>query len=252
MSDSTLSDAARIAQLESQVAVLTEQGATARRELESFIDAVSHDLRAPLRSLSGFSQALMELPAEATDPKAQHYLTRIQQAARKMSELIDALLSLARVSKADMQLRDLNVSQLCTESANAIAAKFPSQKVSVEIASDMTGYGDSRLLRTALDSLLDNAWKFTSGVPAPKVIMGSDGNTFFVRDNGIGFDQAYATKLFRPFQRLHAESALTGVGVGLAMAYRILTRLNGRIWLEAAPGKGTTVFFTLPQSGRNA
>jgi signal transduction histidine kinase len=244
--------AERIAELERQLAQLVEQAASARRELEAFTYAVSHDLRAPLRSLSGFSQALMELPNANLDPKAAHYLERIQQAGRKMSELIDALLSLSRVSRADLQMRSLDLTRLCEEAVAAVAAKYPNRSVRVQIAPGMTVFGDSRLLRTALELLLDNAWKFTStsaDASASVSLQIANGETIVcVRDNGIGFDLAYAEKLFRPFQRLHADAQYPGLGIGLATVQRIAARHNGRVWAEAAPQKGAAIYFSVPHA----
>jgi light-regulated signal transduction histidine kinase (bacteriophytochrome) len=237
----------RIAELEQKVALLTEQSDAARRELEAFAYAVSHDLRAPLRSLSGFSQALIELPAGNLDPKAQHYLSRIQQAGRKMAELIDALLSLSRISRADMQMRSLDLTQLCHDAANAIAGKYPDHRLVVSIAPNMMTYGDSRLIRTAMELLFDNAWKFSTQRSDAHVEVGHDDTTYFVRDNGAGFDMAYAEKLFRPFQRLHAETQFAGIGIGLATVQRIISRHNGRTWAEAQPDQGTTIFFSIPR-----
>lgn len=239
--------AQQIVELQAQIALLTEQCAAARRELEAFSYAVSHDLRAPLRSLSGFSQALIELPG-GTDPKAPHYVSRIQEAARKLADLIDALLSLSRISRADIQLRDLNMTQLCQEAAAAIARKYPERSVAISIAANMAAHGDSRLIRTALEMLFDNAWKFTAARQQAMVTVSQDGDTFFVRDNGSGFDMAYAEKLFRPFQRLHVEAQFAGIGIGLATAQRIVARHGGRIWAEAQVDQGTTVYFTLPPS----
>jgi light-regulated signal transduction histidine kinase (bacteriophytochrome) len=236
----------RIAELERQVALLTEQCAAARRELEAFTYAVSHDLRAPLRSLSGFSQALIELPSGNVDPKAQHYLNRIQQAGRKMADLMDALLGLSRISRADLQLRQLNFTQLCEEAKNSVSGKFPERTLVTHIASDMTAYGDSRLLRTAMELLFDNAWKFTVQRRDATLSVGQQESIYFVRDNGAGFDMDYADKLFRPFQRLHADAQFTGIGIGLASVQRIIARHGGRVWAEAQPNQGTTVFFSLP------
>jgi light-regulated signal transduction histidine kinase (bacteriophytochrome) len=237
----------QIVALQNQVAQLTEQCLAARRELEAFSYAVSHDLRAPLRSLSGFSQALIELPNGRDDPKAQHYVNRIQEAARKLADLIDALLSLSRVSRTDIQLRELNFTQLCQEAAAATTRRFPDRNMDISIAPNMTAYGDSRLLRTALELLFDNAWKFTVTRQQASVTVGQDGDTFFVRDNGVGFDMAYSEKLFRPFQRLHAEAEFGGIGIGLATAQRIVARHGGRLWADAKVAQGTTLFFSLPQ-----
>ena len=241
--------AKRIAELEREVTLLTEQSEAARRELEAFAYAVSHDLRAPLRSLSGFSQALIELPTGNLDPKAQHYLSRIQQAGRKMAELIDALLSLSRIARADMQMRQLDFTQLCHDAVTAIAGKYPGHNVVVSVAPNMTAYGDSRLIRAAMELLLDNGWKFTAQRSGASIEVGQDDTTYFVRDNGAGFDMAYAEKLFRPFQRLHAETQFTGIGIGLATVQRIIARHGGRCWAEAQPDQGTTIFFSLPQRG---
>jgi light-regulated signal transduction histidine kinase (bacteriophytochrome) len=238
----------QIVELQNQVAQLTEQCASARRELEAFSYAVSHDLRAPLRSLSGFSQALIELPNGSDDPKAQHYVNRIQEATRKLADLIDALLSLSRVSRADIQLRELNITQLCQEAAAATARKFPERNnVDITVAPSMTAYGDSRLLRSAFEILFDNTWKFTAPRQQATVTVGQEGDTFFVRDNGVGFDMAYAEKLFRPFQRLHMEAQFGGIGIGLATVQRIVTRHGGRIWADSRVDQGTTIFFSLPQ-----
>jgi signal transduction histidine kinase len=236
----------QIVELQCQVAQLTEQCASARRELEACSYAVSHDLRAPLRSLSGFSQALIELPG-SDDPKAQHYVNRIQEATRKLADLIDALLSLSRISRADMQVRELNFTQLCEEAAAATARKFPDRNIDITIAPNMNALGDSRLLRAALELLFDNAWKFTAGCHPATVTVGQDGDSFFVRDSGVGFDMAYAEKLFRPFQRLHAEPQ-GGIGIGLATVQRIVARHGGRIWVDAKPDLGATIFFSLPQN----
>jgi signal transduction histidine kinase len=243
--------AERIAELERQLAQVAEQAAAARRELEAFTYAVSHDLRAPLRSLSGFSQALIELPNANLDPKAKHYLDRIQQAGRKMSELIDALLSLSRVSRADVQLRSFDLTRLCEEAATAVGAKYPDRSVQLRIAPNMTATGDSRLLRTAIELLLDNAWKFTASATDAQVGITqavTDGECIVcVRDNGVGFDPIYAEKLFRPFQRLHADPQFPGLGIGLATAQRIVARHNGRIWAEAKPEHGAAFYFSVPR-----
>jgi signal transduction histidine kinase len=239
----------RIAELERQVAQLKEQNAYAMRELDAFAYAVSHDLRAPLRSLSGFSQALLEFdPADAD--KTRHYLERIQQASRKLSELIDALLSISRVSRAEMHCRDVDFSKLCTDAAGAAAAKYPDRTIQITVAPNLTAFGDSRLLRSALDALLDNACKFSAGQPAATIDIGraADGE-FYIADNGAGFDPAYAEKLFKPFQRLHNESQFSGIGVGLATVQRIIARHGGTIRIEGKASGGVTAFLKLPPQG---
>lgn len=237
---------ARIAELEQRVAELTEQSAAARRELEALSYAVSHDLRAPLRSLSGFSQALAELPADALDPKAAHYLERIQQASRKLSTLIDALLTLSRIARADMQLRSLDFTQVCNEAATTVRSRYPNRNVELGIAPGMRAFGDSRMLRTAMENLLDNAWKFTAQRNDAKVSVTQEGNAYVIRDNGAGFDMAYAEKLFRPFQRMHAETQFPGIGAGLAAVQRIAARHGGRVWADAKPEQGATLHLSLP------
>ena len=246
------SQAERIAELERQVSQLTEQATVARRELEAFTYAVSHDLRAPLRSLSGFSQALIELPNASLDPKARHYLDRIQQAGRKMSELIDALLALSRVSRADMQCRSIDLSKLCDEAVAAVRQKYAQREVEIRVAPGMMAFGDTRLVRGMLELLLDNAFKFTASIAGAQIQIEQvavDGDTATcVRDNGIGFDMAYADKLFSPFQRLHGDAQFGGLGIGLATAQRTVARHNGRIWAQSAPNQGAAFFFTLPSS----
>jgi light-regulated signal transduction histidine kinase (bacteriophytochrome) len=235
--------------LQQQVVSLQQQLAASQRELEAFTYAVSHDLRAPLRSLSGFSQALTELPNTGLDAKAEHYLNRIQQASRRMSELIDALLALARISRADMQIRAVDFSALCNEAAMAMKSKYAGRSVAVDVQPNLHLQADSRLLRAALDALLDNAFKFTSTRETTSITIGyadtEHGKAYFVRDNGVGFDMSYAEKLFRPFQRLHAEERFSGIGTGLATAQRVVMRHGGRIWAESQIDQGTTVFFIL-------
>lgn len=236
--------------LRAEIARLREQAATSQRELEAFVYAVSHDLRAPLRSLSGFSQALAELPSGGLDPKASHYLSRIQQASRKMSELIDALLTLARISRADMQVRACDVSAIANEAWTALRETHADRAIAFECAANLNAHADTRLLRSAFDALLDNAMKFTQTCADARVVVGQvdteHGPAYFVRDNGVGFEMSYAEKLFRPFQRLHADERYGGLGIGLATAQRVILRHGGRIWVQAQPDEGTTVFFTLP------
>jgi light-regulated signal transduction histidine kinase (bacteriophytochrome) len=235
--------------LQQQVLSLQQQLAASQRELEAFTYAVSHDLRAPLRSLSGFSQALAELPNAGLDTKAEHYLNRIQQASRRMSELIDALLVLARISRADMQIRAVDFSALCNEAVVAMRNKYAGRNVTINIQPDIHLQADSRLLRAALDALLDNAFKFTGTRDTASIDIGHTdtqyGKAYFVRDNGVGFDMSYAEKLFRPFQRLHADERFSGLGIGLATAQRVVMRHGGKIWTESQVEQGTTVFFTL-------
>jgi light-regulated signal transduction histidine kinase (bacteriophytochrome) len=240
------------AELEKRVAERTRQLQAANRELESFAYAVSHDLRAPLRSLSGFSQILQDTASASgqLDEKSLHYLRRIQDASQRMSGLIEALLSLSRISTADLVTRPVNLTQLCMDAAAALREKFPGHSVQVDIAPNMHVEGDARLLRMAIDCLLSNAWKFTSRAAQPVVTVGvqtgvTGGHIYFVRDNGVGFDMAYANKLFVPFQRLHPDAEFQGSGIGLVTAQRIIARHNGRIWAEAQVNDGATFHFTI-------
>ena len=237
------------ADLEARVADRTRQLEFANRELESFAYAVSHDLRAPLRSMSGFSQILRESAATGLDEKARHYLQRIHESSQRMSSLIEDLLSLSRISRAEFSARPVDLSQIAADAASAVKERYPERLVAVEIAPEMPAHGDTRLLRIAFENLLDNAWKYTAHANPARVVVGYQqveaGTVYFVRDNGVGFDMQYAGKLFAPFQRLHPESQFPGTGIGLVTVQRIVARHGGRIWVEAQPNAGATFYFTL-------
>lgn len=238
------------AELEKRVAERTRQLQAANRELESFAYAVSHDLRAPLRSLSGFSQILQETAGDQLDEKSLHYLRRIHDASQRMSSLIEALLGLSRISTAELALRPVNLTQVCIDAAAALREKYPDHDVQLDIAPNMHVEGDARLLRTAMDCLLGNAWKFTTKTEHPAVTVGvrtgvTGGHIYYVHDNGVGFDMAYANKLFVPFQRLHPDAEFQGSGIGLVTAQRIIARHGGRIWAEAQVNQGATFYFTI-------
>jgi len=238
--------------LEQRVAERTRQLEAANRELESFAYAVSHDLRAPLRSLSGFSQILQESAADLDD-KSRHYLTRIQEASQHMSSLIEDLLGLSRISRAEFNARALDLSEICAQAAAAVRERYAGREVELTIAPGMQVTGDARLLRIALENLLDNAWKYTAHAAPARVSVGVRQETrgddrcpvYFVGDNGVGFDMSYAGKLFVPFQRLHADAEFPGSGIGLVTVQRIIARHGGRIWAEARVGAGATFSFTL-------
>lgn len=238
------------ADLEKRVAQRTEQLEATNRELEAFAYAVSHDLRAPLRSVSGFSQLLQESPTADLDAKSKHYLQRIHESSRRMSQLIEDLLSLSRINRSELTPRPLNFSQLVADAAATIRERYPDREVDLQIEPDIAAYGDSRLLRIAVENLLDNAWKYTAHVPAARVEVGTQTDasvrTLFIRDNGVGFDMAYSGKLFGPFQRLHADTQYPGTGIGLVTVQRILARHGGRIWVQAEINRGATFYFTLP------
>lgn len=223
---------------------------SANLELEAFAYSVSHDLRAPLRSIDGFSQALVEDAGPALPEDARRHLDRIRAATLRMSHLIDDMLALSKVSRAEMKRTPVDLSDLAARTVAALRHQAPTRDVTVTIAPDMTAEGDARLLQVALENLLDNAWKFTSRRDRPQIEVGRTSGQdstpiFFVRDNGTGFDPAYADKLFGPFERLHAASDYPGTGIGLATVQRIVHRHGGRVWAEAEPNRGACFYFTL-------
>jgi signal transduction histidine kinase len=221
----------------------------ANRDLESFSYSVSHDLRAPLRSMDGFSQALMEDYAGQLDDQGKDYLTRIRLACQRMSRLIDDLLNLSHVSRATMQRDSVDLSALIQTLADQLRLEQPERTVEFIIAPSIRVMGDSRLLAIAMENLLRNAWKFTGRTPHPVIEFGvnqHEGQSqYFIRDNGAGFDMMYANKLFTPFQRLHSTEAFPGTGIGLAIVQRIIRRHGGTVGAEGQPEKGATFFFTL-------
>ena len=238
------------AELERQVAERTAELAAANRELEAFSYSVSHDLRAPLRSIDGFSQAVLEDYADRLDDQGRDYLGRVRAATQHMGHLIDDLIKLARVARAEIKREVVDLSALAGEVLAALRKSEPGREVECRIEPGLTAKGDARLLRVVLDNLLGNAWKFTGRQPQPRIefcaTRGTDGEpAFFVRDNGAGFDMTYAGKLFGAFQRLHTLSEFPGTGVGLATVQRIVHRHGGRVWAEGAVGKGATFYFTL-------
>ena len=237
------------AELEQRVAERTRQLEAANRELEAFAYAVSHDLRAPLRSMSGFSQILQESAPPGIDEKSRHYLQRIHDASLRMSGLIEDLLNLSRIGRSELTARPISLTQVAAEAAAAVRERHPARDVQVDIAAGLDVNADPRLLRIALENLLSNAWKYTSRTPQGRVSVGvqagASGPVYFVRDNGVGFDMKYADKLFVPFQRLHPEAEFPGSGIGLVTVQRIIARHGGRIWADAKPHEGATFYFTL-------
>jgi PAS domain S-box-containing protein len=227
----------------------TAQLEAANAELDAFAYSVSHDLRAPLRSIDGFSQALLEDCAGQLDADAQDYLQRVRAAAQRMATLIDDLLNLSRVTRTVMTITPVNVSELARELATELASGDPARRVAMVIAPGLEARADRGLLRVVLQNLLGNAWKFTSKREGARIEVGAmAGNgerTYYVRDNGAGFDMAYAPKLFGAFQRLHRATEFPGTGVGLATVQRIIHRHGGRVWAESAVDRGTTFYFTL-------
>uniref|UniRef100_A0A831XM90 histidine kinase n=1 Tax=Geobacter metallireducens TaxID=28232 RepID=A0A831XM90_GEOME len=242
------------AELEKRVEERTAELERANREMESFSYSVSHDLRAPLRHIDGFSRALLEDCADQLDSRGKGYLTRICAAANRMGQLIDDLLQLASVSRSDLQRRPVSLSSLARAVATELKQAEPERDVTFTIAGGIRAEGDPLLLRVVLENLLGNAWKYTGKEPHALIEFGESEQegrrVFFVRDNGVGFDMAYVGKLFNPFQRLHAMDEFEGTGIGLATVRRVVERHGGRAWAEASLGHGATFFFTLGESRR--
>lgn len=241
-------------ELEQRVKERTAQLEAANKEMEAFSYSVSHDLRAPLRSIDGFSRVLTEDYQDRLDESGKHYLARIRLGALRMGHLIDDLLKLSRTSRAELKAADLDLSRLCARVAGDLADLNPEREVQVAIQPGMRVRADHALMQVVLENLLGNSWKFTSKAGVPRIEVGEavspDGErTFFIRDNGAGFDMAFADKLFNAFQRLHSAADFEGTGIGLAIVQRIIQRHGGRIWAEAETGKGATFFFTLPDGG---
>ena len=227
------------------------------QELEAFSYSVSHDLRAPLNTVDGFSRLLAkELALQLADgasAKTSHYLARIQAGAAQMGRLIEDLLSLSQVTRAPLHAEPIDLSLMASHILDDWRMRQPERVVTVEIEDGLRTQGDERLVKVMMENLLANAWKFTSKLAHASIAVGqaSDASglpVFFVKDNGAGFDMAFSAKLFDPFQRLHAVSEFAGTGIGLATVSRVIKRHGGRIWAESAPGRGATFFFTLPQS----
>jgi light-regulated signal transduction histidine kinase (bacteriophytochrome) len=235
----------RVAELKAELDAVND-------ELAGLSYAIGHDLRAPVRAIKGFSEAVLEDHGGELPPKGQDYLRRVSAAASRLSLLIDDLLQLSQVTRAEMHRAPVDLSSLARSVIRDLATAEPSRPVTAVTADGLQAAGDERLLRLALESLLGNAWKFSRKVEKPTVEFGSlsinGEETYFVRDNGAGFDPAYATRLFSPFQRLHSEEDFAGRGLGLAIVRRIVGRHGGRVWAEGAVGKGATVFFTLARS----
>jgi len=236
-------------ELEKRVEERTEQLEILNKELEAFSYSASHDLRTPLRSIDGFSQALAEDYSERLDSFGKDYINRIRTSVKRMSVLIDDLLSLSKLSKSELSLIHFNLSEMISEVVNEFRNNEPERNVITFIQDNLVVYADSILIRTVIENLIGNAWKFTNKRTEAKIEFGStiinDEKVFFIRDNGIGFDQLYSEKLFEVFQRLHSYQEFPGTGIGLAIVQRIITRHNGKVWAEGEVDKGATFYFTL-------
>lgn len=220
----------------------------ANRELEAFSYSVSHDLRAPLRHIAGYGLALREDYGERLDSQALEYIERMNASARRMEQLIEALLNLSRLGRGDVKRVSIDMSALAREVLADLREAEPARNVMVSIAGGLSAKGDPHLVRIVLENLLGNAWKYTSKTSSAEIEFGTSSDrpaAFFVRDNGAGFDMAFADRLFGPFQRLHRDDEFEGTGIGLATVQRILNRHRGRIWAESAPGSGATFYFSI-------
>jgi signal transduction histidine kinase len=235
--------------LEERVQERTARLEAANRELEAFSYSVSHDLRAPLRGLNGFARILMEDFSSEISDEARHYLENIHDSARNMNLLVDDMLRLSRISRAELRVETFDLSDIAFEIIQQLQAESPERKADIHIQTPLRVRGDRSLMKIALENLLGNAWKFSVKKDVTEIGVGArkiEGETvFFVRDNGIGFDMKYAGKLFGAFQRLHSEREFDGTGIGLAIVQRVMSRHDGKIWVESSPDNGTTFFFTL-------
>jgi len=239
-------------ELEERVSRRTMELTAANKELESFSYSVSHDLRAPLRSIEGFSSILLDEYGAAIPEKGRGYLERVRRNALRMGQLIDDILELARIGRSELHESEIDLSALAAEVARELAEENPQRDVTVDIEPGMTASGDHQLLRVVLENLLGNAWKFTSKRGHAHVSMGTlvdpeHGPAFFVRDNGVGFDNAYKDRLFMAFHRLHAENDFPGTGIGLVNALRIVRRHGGEMWAEGEVGGGAAFYFSIPK-----
>lgn len=239
------------AELEQRVIERTLQLHTANKELEAFAYSVSHDLRAPLRAIDGFSQALIEEYYDKFDNQGKDYIKRVRVGAQRMAQLIDDMLHLSRVSRGDLNIQIVDLSEIALQIADEIKTSHPDRKINFVIMNNIIAKADGRLLRIVLENLIGNAVKFTSKCSDAKVEFGiskqNHETIYYVSDNGAGFDMKYSGKLFGAFQRLHSDSAFPGTGIGLATVQRIIHKHNGRVWANAEVDKGATFYFTIPE-----
>ena len=236
-------------------AALVEELKFKNDELESFSYSVAHDLRAPLRSIDGFSLALLEDCGENLNEDGKQYLRYVRESAQHMARLIDDLLALSRVTRAELDRAETDLSSIARSVAERLARAAPDRQVELHLLDQLVANCDSHLLTIVFENLIGNAWKFTGKRGDARIEIGATGQnppTYFVRDNGAGFDMSYASKLFGVFQRLHSAAEFEGTGIGLATVQRIIRRHGGRIWAEGEVGSGATFFFTLESSSRAA
>jgi PAS domain S-box-containing protein len=237
------------AELETRVRERTAELEASTRELDAFAYSVSHDLRAPLRSLHGFSQALLDDYSDILDDEGRDNLNRLQRNVQRMGRMIDDLLDLSRATRVDIAREQIDLTAMANDILAELAAAEPGRTLTATVAPELHAYGDPHLVRLALQNLLANAWKFTSHRPHPTIEVGCERHhgqdVFLVRDNGAGFEMKYADKLFTAFQRLHAAAEFEGTGIGLAIVARVVRRHGGRVCAHAEPDRGATFYFTL-------
>jgi len=239
-------------ELEQRVAERTSQLELANKELEAFAYSVSHDLRAPLRSIDGFSRILLEDYADKLDGDGREHLDTVRAASQRMAQLIDDILQLSRITRTPLRLLPVDLSALAAAVADDLRKIEPDRAVEFVIEPGCLAFADANLMRIVLENLVGNAWKFTGKTPGARIRFGMEVRSgtvvYFVRDNGVGFDMKYSAKLFGAFQRLHSANEFPGTGIGLASVQRIIHRHGGEVWIESRPGEGTTAYFTIPQA----
>jgi light-regulated signal transduction histidine kinase (bacteriophytochrome) len=238
------------AELEARVRERTAQLELANKDLEAFAYSIAHDLRAPLSAIHGFSECLERSFAAELTAQGRHYLDRIGAGVHRMQDLTEGLLALANLSRTSLRHKAVDLAALARDAVAACRERSPERVADIVVPAALPAFGDPRLLAQLVENLVGNAWKFTGGRERARIEVGSTPGpggcvVYFVRDNGAGFDMAYAAKLFEPFQRLHAQEEFQGTGIGLAIVHKVVTRHGGRIWAEAAPDQGASFFFTL-------
>lgn len=239
------------AELEQRATDSALQFEAVARELEAFGATLSHDLRAPLRSIEGFSRLLLQPPyAEQLDATGQDYVQRVHRAGLRLAQMMEDLLQLVRLARTGVRPERVDLSAMALDILSGLRTAAPARRAEITVEPDVAAHADARLLRLALESLLDNAWKFTGRNAVARISFGRAADAgvaaMCVRDNGAGFEQKYADRLFRPFQRLHSETEFEGAGIGLAKAQRAIHAHGGRIWAHGQRGAGAAFYFTLP------